>query len=229
MSTYLSIGYFSDFPLSREALSRAIETCDLPQQMRIVQTGTIGSIKPNRRHLLDAILLDIEGRTSDALSWIERHQRVSQPTPVILIGRYIDDYVIEQALMTGCKGVITEEQDLQTLARSILAVSHGEIWVQGKTSHCLNSRIKTTHIPSNGGASEDTLTKREMQIVTLFRDHPGYTATTLAAKLNLSESTLRNHLTRVYRKLGVRNRAALLGKLMRGQLKLRHRQQATYF
>lgn len=222
MSTHLSVGYFSDFQLSREIFARAIETCNLPQQISITQSGTLESLAPSQKSDLDVILLDIDGRASDALAWVERHQRTAKPTPVALIGRHIDEYVIDQALMIGCKGIISEDKSLETLGRAVIAISRGEVWLQGKATHYLINRLQHDQHHSAQGELGEPLTKREMQIVTLFREHPEYSANGLADKLNVSESTLRNHLTRVYKKLGVNNRAALLNKVMRGVLQAHH-------
>jgi DNA-binding CsgD family transcriptional regulator len=54
-----------------------------------------------------------------------------------------------------------------------------------------------------------SLTKRERQSVAVIAGDPSASAKALAARLHISEHTLRNHLTSVYSKLGVPNRVAL--------------------
>lgn len=218
MRTTVRVAFISDFEMARNLFSRAIETADCPIPIAVEISTDLDSFDAKQGYELDVILIDIDERATEALAWMERHQRVSKPTAVALIGRRIDEYVIDQALMAGCKGIITEDQTLETLCKAIDAIARGGVWLQGKATHFLLHRLQHENHHSPQGEYGEQLTKREMQIVTLFREHPDYSATGLAEKLNVSESTLRNHLTRVYRKLGVKNRASLLNKVMRGYL-----------
>jgi len=218
MNSSIRIGFISDYQLSREMFSAVAKEINASMPIEVVLSAQLDECSASASYDLDLLLFDIDERATEALAWVERHRRTANPTPVALFGRRIDEYVIDQALMIGCKGIITEDKSLETLGRAIVALSRGEVWLQGKATHYLINRLQHEQHHSPQGALGEPLTKRELQIVTLFREHPEYSATGMADKLNVSESTLRNHLTRVYRKLGVKNRAALLNKVMRGYL-----------
>ena len=222
MNSSIRIALLSDFQLSREAFASAISHSASPQPISVEISADLDSLDPRESHNVDVILIDVDEHATEALAWMERHQRTNKPSPVALLGRRIDEYVIDQALMSGCKGIISEDKSIETFCRAIVAIARGEVWLQGKATHYLLHRLQNEHHHSPQGEYGEQLTKREMQIVTLFREHPDYSATGLAEKLNVSESTLRNHLTRVYRKLGVKNRSALLNKVMRGYLDMPH-------
>ena len=218
MNSSVRIALLSDFQLSREAFASAINHSASPQPISVEISTELDNLDPRQNHDVDVILIDVDQHATEALAWMERHERTNKPSPIALLGRRIDEYVIDQALMSGCKGIISEDKSIETFCRAIVAVARGEVWLQGKATHYLLHRLQHDHQHSPQGEYGEQLTKREMQIVTLFREHPDYSATGLAEKLNVSESTLRNHLTRVYRKLGVKNRSALLNKVMRGYL-----------
>lgn len=216
MHTNIRVAFLSDFKMSRDFFSRAIASSSTPIPITVGASTTLENFPANQNHDLELILIDIDERATEALAWMERHQRTAKPTAVALLGRRIDEYVIDQALIAGCKGIIGEDQTLETLCKAIDAIAHGEVWLQGKATQLLLNRLLHEGKHSPQAEYGEQLTKREMQIITLFREHPDYSATGLATKLNVSESTLRNHLTRVYRKLGVPNKSALLSVLLKG-------------
>src|SRR6056300_591835 len=218
MNSSVRVGFISDYQLSREMFSAVVKEITAAIPIQVVLSTQLDQCSASACYDLDLLLFDIDERATESLAWVERHQRTVDPTPVALFGRRIDEYVIDQALMIGCKGIITEDKSLDTLGRAIVALSRGEVWLQGKATRYLINRLQHEQHHTPQGAAGEPLTKRELQIITLFREHPEYSANGMADKLNVSESTLRNHLTRVYRKLGVKNRAALLNKVMRGYL-----------
>lgn len=61
------------------------------------------------------------------------------------------------------------------------------------------------------------LTQRERSIVQTLLSFPAEPAKRIAQRLNISESTLRNHLTTIYDKLGVKNRTALVSQAYQAQ------------
>ena len=69
------------------------------------------------------------------------------------------------------------------------------------------------HILSLGGVMNTLLTKREKEIFTLLVDN--YTTIQISKKLNISEKTVRNHISNVIQKLGVKSRIQAVLELIK--------------
>jgi two-component system, NarL family, nitrate/nitrite response regulator NarL len=96
------------------------------------------------------------------------------------------------------------------ILRAIERVCQGEIWLDRASTATVLQRLTVRNAKVDPEAGKiATLTPRERQIVTALVGERGGGNKALAAKLFLSEHTLRNHLTSIYSKLEVRNRLEL--------------------
>lgn len=118
----------------------------------------------------------------------------------------------EAALLRGACGVVRKEDTPEVLIKAIQKVYAGELWLERATTGRLfvelsrrNGQRVTTPSENKLGA----LTCREQEVVRTLVTRPGADNKTLAATLHIGEHTLRNHLSRIYDKLGVPNRFEL--------------------
>jgi DNA-binding NarL/FixJ family response regulator len=106
----------------------------------------------------------------------------------------------------GVKGILCSSNlRFELLCKSIRCVHEGQIWASNEHLAYLVSsvsRIKSTDVTDSRGRS--LLTAREQQVLHLLAD--GLSNYELATVLRLSEHTVKNHLFRIYDKLGVSNR-----------------------
>jgi DNA-binding NarL/FixJ family response regulator len=106
----------------------------------------------------------------------------------------------------GVKGIVcNEDMRFDLLCKSIRCVYHGQIWASNEQlAHLVSSvsRPKSTNVTDSHG--KPLLTAREQQVLHLLAE--GMSNHELATMLRLSEHTIKNHLFRIYDKLGVSNR-----------------------
>ena len=119
----------------------------------------------------------------------------------------------ETALCRGACGVVRTDDAPEVLIKAIRKVQEGELWLDRSTTGRLFVELSRQH---KGLAAldpnkrrVDSLTTREHEVVRTFVTQPGADNKTLANTLHMGEHTLRNHLTRIYDKLGVPNRVEL--------------------
>jgi len=151
------------------------------------------------------LLLEREVR-GDATEHFVRRLRASHPeTRVLLLSAQSSDDALERALLAGTAGVIPAQCEYATLLRAIRAVSRGEIWANRRlTAQALEHSYGAG---SPGTSPEDALTERERQIVADVGR--GLRNKEIARRLRISEKTVKNHLSNIFRKLKVDNRFAV--------------------
>lgn len=132
----------------------------------------------------------------------------------LLVLSMSQDPVEQEALLrAGARGIVTIMEPAGTLLGAIEKVASERLWLPHELAdHVVNKSIQRhkDHPPSETGQRIDSLTKREQQIIALLVRHPEAKSFSLGHQLNLSERTVRNRLSGIYRKLGLHGRSALL-------------------
>lgn len=134
-------------------------------------------------------------------------------TRVVIFTETHDKEVIDRAVLSGARGVVHRKESMQTILRAIEKIHDGELWLDRITT----GRIFLQNSRMRGKISNDaelekitTLTRKECMILRAFSDGVGGEQNKqIAAKLCMSEHTLRNHLTSIFSKLGIKNRFGL--------------------
>lgn len=118
---------------------------------------------------------------------------------------------LERSVRCGAHGVLTRKSSADEVVKAIEKTHAGDLWFGRETANLILSEIrrasKQEAAPSAAGL--ERLTPRERKVldaVILGRSRPNKA---LAKQLFISESTLRNHLSSIYQKLGVCNRLDL--------------------
>lgn len=141
-------------------------------------------------------------------------------TRVVVLTGIRDGKLRETSILRGASGLVQKEEPAETLLRAIEKVHQGELWLDRTTTGRLFvelSRAKEAS-PDPVAKAVESLTAREREIVDQLAKDPGADNRKLAARLSMGEHTLRNHLSRIYDKLGVPNRLELYVFAQRHQL-----------
>lgn len=149
----------------------------------------------------DVILLDINMPNLDGLQTLRIMRQQNMNNKVIMLTIHNDiDYVIK-AMSYNCNGYVIKDSDFDTLRNAILTVNEGEIYVEPELTVSLNSNL----------AKRDTkkdiiseLTRRELDVLILLSS--GMLNKEIASKLNISERTVKNHISSMFKKIGVSDR-----------------------
>lgn len=165
----------------------------------------------------DVVLLDIDG-SADAAIDVVRSLHAGCAAKILLITRQEDVALQDKAILLGARGVVNRAATPEMLLVAIEKVMEGQIWLDREATGRIFVQL------SRGSQRQEadpltrqlgSLTEREREIVAFIAGNGAESGKTLARRLNISESTLRNHLTAVYEKLGVSNRNGLLTYVFR--------------
>lgn len=152
------------------------------------------------------VLLDLDLGDDNSLDFLPELLQLSQARVLILTGLR-DSTQLERAVMLGAKGIVLKDEPAEVLLEAIKRVHRGEFWLHRATMAQVLSAF--TRGDSNTGKI-DPLTPKERQIIHAIVHQRGATSDIIAADLCMSGHTLRNHLTTIYQKLGVKNRLELV-------------------
>jgi len=115
----------------------------------------------------------------------------------------------ELAILRGACGVVHKDDTPELLIKAIKKVHQGELWLDRNSTGRLFVELSRHKGPSEAETAIASLTEREHDVVRSLVKQPGADNKTLASTLHIGEHTLRNHLSRIYDKLGVPNRFEL--------------------
>lgn len=160
----------------------------------------------------DILILNIYLDETDCVSHIPDFTNNGN-TRVVIFTETRDKDMIDRAVLSGARGIVHRKESMQTVLRAIEKVYDGELWLDRITTGRIllqNSRIRRKVSSDTDSDKIAMLTRKECMILRAFSDGTGGEQNKqIAAKLCMSEHTLRNHLTSIFSKLGIKNRFSL--------------------
>ena len=153
-----------------------------------------------REHQPDVLLMDIRMKEMSGLDAAEQILREFPEAKILLLTTFSDDEYIIKALRTGARGYLLK-QDYQNIAPAIRAVNSGQNVFGSEIISKLPDLIRKP--PAFAYAAHD-ISDRELDIIRLIAE--GLSNKEIAAQLFLSEGTVRNYLSSILDKLGLRDR-----------------------
>jgi two-component system, NarL family, nitrate/nitrite response regulator NarL len=158
----------------------------------------------------DVVLVDVELATEKDGSLVPGLINGRNTRVLVLSGVRDDKH--ELAILRGACGVVHKDDTPDRLIKAIKKVHEGQLWLDRSTTGRLFvelSRQQSQQANDPAKRKLDSLTEREHDVVRSLAKQPGADNKTLASTLHIGEHTLRNHLSRIYDKLGVPNRLEL--------------------
>jgi DNA-binding NarL/FixJ family response regulator len=125
--------------------------------------------------------------------------------PIIVIGPSTDDETILNAIVSGARGYVFDGAPSSEFAQAIRVVGQGSVWVQRRVLSMFIERAITQRAGMLYGAN--TITDREKQVLKMLV--AGLSNKEIGAPLGIAERTVKSHIAKMMRKVGVHNRIEL--------------------
>ena len=190
-----------DHPLFREALQQALGP-RMPG-VSFIEAESFDSLQAAVREYEDAdlVLLDLEmpgAHGFSVLVWL----RTQYPAlPVVVVSATSDAVMMRRAVDLGASGFIPKSSPVETISEAIAAVLEGEIWLPESALALDDSTLSEYDELARRVAS---LTPQQFRVLDMLAE--GLLNKQIAAELQVSEATIKAHVTAIFRKLGVRSR-----------------------
>jgi DNA-binding NarL/FixJ family response regulator len=157
----------------------------------------------------DILLLDVEMPTTGGLELLGKIRGKSPKTKICLLADCFEEDIIIGALQRGAQGYLLKTAAPTELIKAIHTTHAGELWAPRKllTQVLENLRRTVNELQGTPSQIQETLTDREQEVVTWAVQ--GLTNKEIAARLGVSETTVKTHLQNIFRKLKVRRRVQL--------------------
>jgi DNA-binding NarL/FixJ family response regulator len=168
------------------------------------------SLKP------DVVLMDIKMPNLDGIEATRRIVSESPKSKVLMLTTFEADNHVIQALKAGASGYVLKDSEASAIVSSILAVVAGERVMASAVANRVLEMLTGATTPKE---FYDGLTAREVEILKMLAT--GMANKQIAYKLKISEKTVRNHVSNMYEKLGIYDRAqAVLYAVRKGLVEI---------
>jgi DNA-binding NarL/FixJ family response regulator len=160
----------------------------------------------------DVILMDLRMPEMDGVAAIAELARRKVPARVLVLTTYDTDSDVVRAVEAGATGYLLKDSPRGDLLRAVRAAARGEAALSPSVATRLLGQVRAP------AAAHETLSQREFEVLEMVAS--GTTNREAAAKLFISEATVKTHLLHIYAKLGVSDRAAAVAEaFQRGLLR----------
>jgi DNA-binding NarL/FixJ family response regulator len=158
-----------------------------------------------RRHRPAVVLMDIQMPGLDGLQATRRIlAEAAGDTRVLILTTFErDDYVFE-ALQLGASGFLLKTAPPEELITAVRVVARGEALLSPSVTRRVIQEVTRQQRRARRSADLDRLTPRELEVLRLVAE--GLTNAEIAAKLYLTEATVKTHTSNVLSKLALRDR-----------------------
>jgi DNA-binding NarL/FixJ family response regulator len=203
----ISILLVDDHALMREGLRQLLECED---DMRVVGEAVNGleAMQRVRKLQPDVVLMDISMPVVDGLAVTRQITSEYPSVAVIMLTMFRQQQQVLQAMRNGARGYLLKSASSQEVAQAIRKVHEGGMLIEPEVAGALvNEYRRLSDLSPDGFSthpSTHALTPREVEIVRYVAS--GMSNREIAERLVYSEKTVKNYLSIIFQKLGIRDR-----------------------
>ena len=160
----------------------------------------------------DVVLLDMRLPKLSGLDVLARLAAAGCLPPTIILTTFDDEAIVLEGLRRGARGYLLKDVSLDELVRAIRVVAGGGTAVQPIVSRRVVRGLEAAKAEFPRLEPPDPLTEREIEVLRLMTG--GYSNREIARALKVAEGTVKNHVSSILSKLGVRDRTRAVLKAL---------------
>lgn len=185
-----------DHAVVRAGLRKVLE--ELPREIEVIEVENGPQVfEALKEHDFDIMLIDVAMPSFDPIPAIQTIRADYPHMKILVVSAYDDDIYVQGLLAAGVHGYHLKDQPLSDLKLAVERVLAGDKWVSGTL---LDKLIEKTH-PMTAMLR---LSERQRELLVYLQK--GWDNRSIAREMKVSVKTVENHLTRLYRQLGVQSR-----------------------
>ena len=189
-----------DHSMIREGLKNLLE---LDGDIQVIAEAVDGEDCLEKLQLVkpDVLLLDINMPKKNGLEVLKSLKSRRSKLKVLVLTVHNETEYLMKAVDIGVNGYVLKDSESAELKKAIFTVADGETYIQPSLIPALNAKM----IETNKDAEKiKSLTKRELDVLELLA--VGMFNKEVGKRLEISERTVKNHVSNIFKKLGVTDR-----------------------
>jgi len=204
-----------DQNLFRSGLVRLLEADSRVQVVGQAADG-LDAVKKVTALKPDVILMDLKMPNLDGIEATRRIVAEHPKVKILILTTFETDSYVLQALRAGASGYVLKDAQIDSIVSSVLAVMSGERVMASAVANRVIDMLSGNSTPKE---FYDGLTAREVEILKLIA--MGQPNKQIARRLDISEKTVRNHVSNMYEKLHIYDRSqAVLYAVRKGLVEI---------
>jgi two-component system, NarL family, response regulator DegU len=192
-----------DHSMVRQGLKQILE---LEDDIAVVAQAANGeeAVRLAREHKPDVILMDINMPGTNGLQAIKELKQDKHPYKVIVLTIHQDREYLFKTLQMGSEGYVLKDAEPSVLIEAIRNVFRGQSYIQPNMTRELVKEFNRVTLHEKDKQDENNLPSREIEVLDLIAE--GMINKEIAKQLYISEKTVKNHVSNIFKKLNVSDR-----------------------
>ena len=148
----------------------------------------------------DVVLLDINMPNMNGIQTLQVLRQNKNNVKVLILTIHNEVEYLLKAVEIGVNGYVLKDSESSVLKKAITAVYEGETYIEPSLTPLMKERLEKM----NRQSEDEILTRREIEVLKLLAE--GLFNKEIAYKLSISEKTVKNHVSNIFKKIGVSDR-----------------------
>jgi DNA-binding NarL/FixJ family response regulator len=201
MSKPINIMIADDHSMVREGIKQILE---LDGYIKVVAEAGNGRecIETLDDSITDVLLLDINMPNMNGLKVLQHLREKKSKIKILILTIHNEVEYLIKAVEFGVDGYVLKDSSSSVLKKAIFTVLNGDTYIQPELRPILKRRMDEK--ASNASLIENSLTRRELEVLKLLAE--GLFNKEIAYTLSISEKTVKNHVSNIFRKINVSDR-----------------------
>ena len=192
---------------------------ELSEEIEVIAEAVDGAeaIRTIPENQPDVVLLDMRMPGLSGLDVLKELSKAEKLPPTIILTTFDDHELVLAGIKAGAKGYLLKDVSLAELVNAVKTVADGGSIVKPAVTQRLLKGLENLQTDFYSLEQPDPLTERETEILRLMAG--GYSNKEIANSLGVAEGTVKNHVSNILSKMGVRDRTrAVLKAFELGQI-----------
>lgn len=152
----------------------------------------------------DVVLLDINMPQMNGLQVLEKLRQKEEKQKVLILTIHNEVEYLMRAVDIGVSGYLLKDSESSVLKEAIYAVANGENYIDATMTPLLKEQTYLKELQKEARSKDKLLSTREIEVLCALAE--GLYNKEIASKLQISEKTVKNHVSNIFKKIGVSDR-----------------------
>ena len=171
------------------------------------------AVRLAERYAPDVVLMDVSMSTTDGVEACRQMRSIVPNTRVVMLAVHTEPETLSAALRAGAVGYLVKDCTTDEVAEAVRLAANGDTVLSPQLAESLLAEVRRLNEPQHPVSEERIVSEREEEVLQLITD--GGSTPEVAAKMYISQKTVKNHLASIYQKLGARDRTQAVLAAMR--------------